>query len=84
MKKSNIDWAKQIEGVNCVEVVYKSGVTRYVGLGDGYYRFTGTQRDFMENAEVVDLRDGTRYWITKDSNPRLVEYLNRNLANVPF
>ena len=45
--KTRIDYIEQVDGFNFLSVHYKSGVTRYVHLGDWGYTPTKTQADII-------------------------------------
>lgn len=64
--KTNIDYIAQTNGWNVLEVVYKSGFRRYIGLGDSYYMTTRTQDEFMRNAVRIESERCT-YWVDKDN-----------------
>lgn len=80
-----IDYALQVEGQNLVQVVYKSGANRYIGLNrDRVYAFNGTQREFMEAARKIVMKNadgfGTEitYWLRSDDHARLDAIARRN------
>lgn len=60
--KTKINYMVQWEGLNFVEVIYKSGIRRVVGLGDRYYTFTKTQNDFIDNATIKKTEFAT-FWM---------------------
>ena len=64
--KTNIDYIAQSNGWNVLEVVYKSGFRRYIGLGDRYYMTTRTQDEFMKNSVRIETQYRT-YWVDKDN-----------------
>lgn len=75
-----IDYILQVEGQNILQVVYKSGYNRFVGIDAyGLYKLTKTQRDFMNNSIIKEYKtpDGWRhnitYWLNKDNpNPAIM------------
>ena len=66
-----IRWILQIEGQNTLEVVYKSGVKRYISVGMyNNYKLNKTQQAFMDNSRKITI-PGYRnfdYYVSK-SNP---------------
>lgn len=75
---NKINFMVQYAGINLVDVNYKSGARRIVGLGNSYYMFTKTQVDFMDNATVYEIPNMAKYWISKETNPILEDYIVRN------
>ena len=60
-----IDYILQVSGQNLLQVIYKSGVNRFVGLGDHDYDLTKTQRTFLNNCFTVVI-DNVFYYLHKN------------------
>ena len=67
--RTNINYIRQANGWNVLEVVYKSGFRRCVGLGDSYYMTTRTQEEFFKNSERVET-EHTTYWINSENTDK--------------
>lgn len=71
-----IRYILQVDGQNLLQVVYSSGVNRYItpdGWGNYFPNMTKPQRDFMKNSITVERKGFSpwerkiTYWINKDN-----------------
>lgn len=75
-----IDYILQIQGQNLLQVVYKSGVNRFIAPDpDGCYgsNMTQTQRDFMSRSMMVILpaegwNKAVNYYVDRENPNRVI------------